>query len=196
MAIKNVKKDEIVVKADDFGFLVEEFVQRFLRRQGPSWDGDWVDKRIREWWPMIEGYYQRHIMTAIEVSIALDDPPRGNREPLEHRSMWEKIVKDLRPPRSAFTVDYRCSKCKAEGIKLWRDYNTCADYIELKCAVCLAPEEKVDDQGKVNYKDFGKTDQLKGHVPAIPVDDTYWGYTSVPSQDVEWWIALPTYKSL
>jgi hypothetical protein len=204
---KSIKQGEIAVSQNDFGLLVEEFVRHELNRGGGGIVPEWMDTHVRKWWPLIEKYYQQHIITAVEVAIALDNPPRYGREELRNRYMWEKIVKDLRPARSPFTVKYACSKCKTAGVKLWRDYQTCADACELECAHCLAPDEKVDDEGmwqeppykakdaKGNEIPGMRTEQLKGKVPAIPVDDTYWGYSSVPSQDVEWWKALPTYRS-
>ena len=187
-----LKEGEIVVSQNEFGFLVETFIRDCLRRNN---DEQWLNEHIHAWWPKLESYYRRHIISSIEVAIALDEPPRYNRRELDNKEMWKKIVKDLRDPRSPFTVKYHCSKCKQKNVKLWRDYQTCADACELECASCLAPDVKVGDDGMHEEKDFGRTDQLKGKVPAIPVDDTYWGYTSVPSQDVEWWVGLPTYPS-
>ncbi len=39
-----------------------------------------------------------------------------------------------------------------------------------------------------------RTDQIGWRVPAVPTEenDTYWGYTSVPTPGVEWWCRLPT----
>jgi hypothetical protein len=67
---------------------------------------------------------------------------------------------------------------------------------KLLCALCLAPDLIVDDQGKaLQPGEYGMyTDQIRGWLPAVPVGDTYWGYSSVPSQDLEWWISFPTYK--
>lgn len=189
-----VKKGEVAVSQNDFGLLVDEFVRNELR-PGSNIVAEWMDEHIRKWWPLIEKYYQQHIITAIEVAVALDAPPRYGRQELRNKKMWEKIVKELRPARSEFTVKYACSKCKRENIKLWRDSHTFANHIELECATCLAPDAKVDDAGMwEDPGEFGmRTDQLKGKVPAIPVDDSYWGYSSVPSQDIEWWKNLPTY---
>jgi hypothetical protein len=189
-----LKDGEVVVSQNDFGLLVEDFVRNELR-PGRNIEAKWMDEHIRKWWPLIEKYYQQHIISAIEVALALDEPPRYGREALNNKEMWAKIVKDLRPTRSPFTVKYHCSKCKKKNVKLWRDYQTFASHVELECAACLAPDVKVDDEGM--WQEPGehgmRTDQLKGKVPAIPVDSTYWGYTSVPSQDVEWWKQLPTY---
>lgn len=93
---------------------------------------------------------------------------------------------------------YRCSKCRAHDVKLWRQYQTFADCIELMCAACA-----LKDQGKEGPVDrFGRrtteygdgTDQIGWLVPAIPDEggDTFCGYTSVPEDGVRWWVSLPT----
>ncbi len=203
MPLKRVKASEMVVRKDDFGFLVQEFIMVELRHPHEE---TWLDARLREWWPMLEEYYQRQIQSAIEVAILLDEPARSSREPLKYKEMWKKFIADFRPPKSPHTIKYHCDKCKAQNVKLWRGVHGCADNEgnKLLCATCLAPGEKVDDNGKLQeepYKDASgktigegmETDQVKGWLPAIPVGDTYWGYSSVPSQDVEWWVNLPTY---
>lgn len=203
-----LKQGEIVVSQNDFGWLVECWVRQLLKWNPYLAEGEHgTDARLRGWWPLLEDYYKRHIQCDIEVAIALDDPPRSNREPLQNKELWVKFLKDFRPGKSAFTIDYHCHKCKAKSVKLWRGVHGCADENghELLCATCLAPDIKVTDDGRAkgsDYKDSaGKviceghmSDQVEGWLPAIPVDDTYWGYSSVPSQDVEWWVALPTYK--
>jgi hypothetical protein len=199
-----LKADEMVVKMDDFGWLVETWVRKLLDYNPYVAEGEHgTDARLRRFWPMLEDYYKRHIQTDIEVAIALDDPPRPNRQPLQNKELWIQFLKDFRPAKSAFTVEYHCHKCKSKGLKLWRGVHGCADVNgnELLCATCLAPEITVSDKGKAMTKlslhvgDEIETDQVKGWLPAIPVDDTYWGYSSVPSQDVEWWVGLPTYPS-
>jgi hypothetical protein len=196
-----VQADEVVVSMSDFGFLVEEFIRDQLRRANVQ--ASWIDERIRSWWPKLEDYYIRHIIYDIEVAIALDGPERYHREPLSNKTMWEKIVKDLRPVRSEFSIDYRCDKCKTDNVKLWRGVHGCSDDDgnKLLCASCLAPDTKVDDEGRAQESDdldvLGgyrmKTDQINDWLPAVPVGNTYWGYSSVPSQDLEWWVGLPTY---
>lgn len=106
--------------------------------------------------------------------------------------------------------DYTCSSCGATGIKLWRDYNTCASAVDLKCAECATPDQvayeaknynntnrealgALDDDGAFTFRNG---DQLGGLVPAVPTAEgnTFWGYSSVPDEEVEWWHALPTYR--
>ncbi len=192
-----VQDDEVVVSMNDFGFLVEEFIRVELKHPH---EATWLDQKIRAWWPKLENYYIRHIICDIEVAIALDDPERYRKEPLANKTMWEKIIKDLRPTRSEFTIEYHCNKCNIDNVKLWRGVHGCSDNDgnALLCASCLAPDLTVDDQGKaLEPGEYGMyTDQIKGWLPAVPVGDTYWGYSSVPSQDLEWWINLPTYKNV
>ncbi len=106
---------------------------------------------------------------------------------------------------------YVCSSCKCSGLKLWRDYNTFLSHCELKCATCATPAQIAYETK--NYTDenrdylgaldpdglfmFRNGDQLGGLVPAIPTPDgeTFWGYTSVPNEDILWWYALPTYQN-
>jgi len=83
--------------------------------------------------------------------------------------------------------NYRCSECGAFGVKLWREYQTFADHIHLKCKDCSVKEQKITDQ-----ESLVNTDQIGWRVPACPTDDgTYWGYTSVPQDVVDWWKSLP-----
>jgi hypothetical protein len=192
-----LKEGEIVVKQSDFGMLVENWVQRLLKYNPYVADGEHgTDARLRKWWPLCDEYDQRHIQTAIEVAIEMDKyppPAHSDRKPLQNKELWIQFLKDFRPPPSDFTVDYTCSKCKVKGVKLWRQYQTCADAQELLCAKCGAPDTVVDADGRAD-RDGMRTDQIGSWlVPAVPVGDTYWGYTSVPSQDVEWWRKLPTY---
>jgi Zn ribbon nucleic-acid-binding protein len=91
-----------------------------------------------------------------------------------------------------FTVEYVCSRCEATGVKLWRKANGADDV--LFCAECGKADQKltgeVDDDGRHDGR-YGKTDQLGDLLPAVPIDDTFWGYTSVPDDGVAWWRALP-----
>lgn len=93
------------------------------------------------------------------------------------------------------TVDYVCGKCRLRGVKLWRGIHGCTiDGHELLCAKCLAPNTKVDDEGKCHHKYGIFTDQVENGLPAVPVQDTFYGYSSVPAEGVRWWKNLPTYE--
>lgn len=81
---------------------------------------------------------------------------------------------------------YACTACDQRGVRLWRDYNTAATAVEMKCVKCAEPDA-------VKRASLIECDQIGGLVPAIPTEDgdTFWGYSSVPSAGVEWWYRLP-----
>ena len=97
---------------------------------------------------------------------------------------------------------YKCSRCNLHGVKLWRQYNTFVDHLELLCWRCADPASKPDNEGYVTDIDLNiRTDQLNdkvGHtgslVPAVVTEEGvgFWGYTSVPIKGCAWWRALPT----
>lgn len=82
-------------------------------------------------------------------------------------------------------IEYKCSKCNASNVKLWRRYQSgCFD---LTCLKHFSDEE-------VKKFEKGETDQMGGFVPAILRDDddtSMWGYTSVPKDRIAWWTGLP-----
>lgn len=189
----SVKEPQVLVDQNDFGLLVAKFVKDCLRH---PCEETWTNSNIRKWWPLIEGYYHRDIICAIEMALRFDQDAELYRRPLANRQMWINLMQDLRDPRSSFTIDYECGKCKSDNIKLWRGIHGSSDIDgnDLLCAACLVPGEKINNKGKYLNPEYGMTDQIRGWLPAVPVDDTFWGYGSVPSQDLEWWINLPTYR--
>lgn len=88
------------------------------------------------------------------------------------------------------TDGYKCSVCGAAGIKLWRQYQTLACDVELMCVDCAHKDQKKN----IEDFDLSKGDQIGWMVPAVPVNDTFWGYCSVPQEGVDWWKSLPTKK--
>lgn len=96
---------------------------------------------------------------------------------------------------------YRCGACGATNCKLWREYQTFLNHQTLRCADCAAKSQgkdisDIDEHGTHTLKDMGnmRSDQIGWYIPAVPIDsnDTFWGYTSVPPEGVEWWSRLPT----
>ncbi len=86
---------------------------------------------------------------------------------------------------------YRCRECGSTGCKLWRvGASSC---IRLWCLPCA--EEASNARLVIGH---GGSDQLYngglGLVPAVPTPDgeEWWGYTSMPQDRLEWWLALPT----
>lgn len=98
---------------------------------------------------------------------------------------------------------YVCSVCGARGCKLWRQYQTFAEHIELLCCDCAGKDQERDvssmnEEGmrltpEYSWSRDQRSDQIGWLVPAVPteVGDTYWGYTSVPEPGVQWWKRLP-----
>lgn len=84
-------------------------------------------------------------------------------------------------------IVYARDDCGARGVKLWRDYSTFLNHQELRCKACALKSQAkhIDEQLR--------GDQIGYLVPAVPTyeRDTFWGYTSVPPEDVAWWKALP-----
>lgn len=82
---------------------------------------------------------------------------------------------------------YSCSKCGVSSVKLWRQYQTLADQIELLCLECACK-----DQDKDPAEVWKRSDQIGWLVPAVPTEDgdTFWGYTSVPQTGCVWWHRL------
>jgi hypothetical protein len=93
--------------------------------------------------------------------------------------------------------EYTCTSCGVSGVKLWREYNTFADQTVLECACCAMDSQKKEgevDQNGLRKSEYGTTDQIGWRVPAIPTPEgeSFWGYTSVPTEGCEWWRKLPT----
>ena len=81
---------------------------------------------------------------------------------------------------------YICSKCKIGGIRLYRQYITSADQVELLCREHALLESKMVEPDGVREHSIGWL------VSAIPTEDgkTYLGYTYEPVVGVIWWESL------
>lgn len=175
---------------NDVGYLVALAIRAAI---DAPWRTEMAWTIARKYWASVIPYYQRQIICDLEVATARDD---FDKYPVE-KALWVAFVVELTPPRSEFSIVYRCDACGAEGLKLWRGVHGCKDEHghALKCAACLAPGIIVDEAGREPYEYGGTTDQVGGWLPACPTGDTFWGYSSVPSVDVKWWKALPTYAA-
>jgi hypothetical protein len=80
---------------------------------------------------------------------------------------------------------YSCHECGKSGIRLYRDYNTFLDHLDLLCTACLSSRKDV-------HVDYAQPCHLGDMVPAIPTEegDTFWGFTSVPAAGCLWWYNL------
>jgi len=94
--------------------------------------------------------------------------------------------------------DYKCGKCRAHGVKLWREYQTFCP--ALFCGPCAMRDQKeagaIDDDGRIVDGIAGRTDAIGWLVPCVPTEenDAYWGYTSVHQDAINWWRRLPTLR--
>lgn len=124
------------------------------------------------------------------VDALLADRPKPIAAPL--RDLLA-LLGESAPGKREFSVDYRCGVCKLTGLKLWRLPHG-ANGEALRCASCLAPSKRVGGDGKFEGSDQVEDEAGEAYwLPAVPVKDTFWGYTSVPDADVAWWKRLPTY---
>lgn len=86
---------------------------------------------------------------------------------------------------------YVCAYCARAGCKLWREYQTFANHTTLLCHDCSTYEQ---DHAVAGSETTPDSDAIGWRVPAILTEegDTFWGYTSVPQDGVDWWRQLPT----
>lgn len=101
-------------------------------------------------------------------------------------AMWKKGPGVLEIPdedTTALLAKMKCTGCGASGVRMWRIYQTVAIAADPRCRACSEAEQ--------NCKLEPPGDQIGWRIPAVPVDDTYWGYTSVPQAAVLAWKALP-----
>lgn len=84
---------------------------------------------------------------------------------------------------------YKCADCGTSGVRLWREYNTFLNHQILRCRSCAIQSQGKTDDDLAKYE----TDSIGWLVPAVPTaeGDTFWGYSSVPSDRCNWWYALP-----
>lgn len=92
-------------------------------------------------------------------------------------------------------IVYECGKCGAKDCKLWREYNAFLEHQTLYCVNCAGKNQNKDVSGINSEGQFPSgSDQIGWLIPAVPTKeyDTFWGYTSVPTDLVNWWRELPT----
>ena len=98
------------------------------------------------------------------------------------------------PPLKGCELDsYRC-KCGAHGVRLFRQYQTFADNVELLCQACAL----IDQKKTLPTQNGTSIGWLVAAVPCPPCEvfgamqgQSFWGYTSTPQEACDWWYALP-----
>jgi len=94
-------------------------------------------------------------------------------------------------------MEHVCNNCGAQGVKLWREYQTFLNEQTLLCSDCtgISTGKKylIGQDGRA-WSDLMEcwNDSVEFRVPAVPTDDgTFLGFTSVPYNDVVKWRRLP-----
>lgn len=104
---------------------------------------------------------------------------------------WSMTAKH--EPYTPDAIDLICAECGAKNVRLWREYGVAVNKIELLCCNCA--EERTDKKCKLSPAGTtAYSDQIGYMVPAVPTNNgwnSFWGYTSVPSDAVAWWHSLP-----
>lgn len=100
------------------------------------------------------------------------------------------ILKQPMIPSTCNVKNYKCSDCGKENVQLWRQYQTCVSALGLLCFECALKDQKEKEEDLVN-------DCIGWLVPAVPspCGETYWGYSSIPSDGCRWWYNLPRIRN-
>lgn len=86
--------------------------------------------------------------------------------------------------------NYTCKMCEAHGVRLYRQYQTFLDHIDLLCTKCALEDQKQTELKTDPPHTIHNIGWLVAAVPTIDTE-TFWGYTSVPQEGVVWWDSLP-----
>lgn len=91
---------------------------------------------------------------------------------------------------------YTCGTCGANGVRLYREYNTFLEQQSLRCRACVIVEtggpyyNGDSSYARPHEHQLGQSHTL---ILAVPTEDgeTFWGYTSIPGAGIDWWNRLP-----
>ena len=84
-------------------------------------------------------------------------------------------------------TDYACGECAAAGVRLFRLPHNAGDP-----ALLCWPCSEVEQGNKYPWQAQGEAPHfcIGDRIPAVPFEDTFWGYTSIPEEGLRWWISL------
>lgn len=95
---------------------------------------------------------------------------------------------------------YECETCGKSMVRLFRESSTFLSHQELTCLSC-AKKRYPDAKNLTNQSDSQRTnigwlvlavpDILPGKDAKLPKGYTFWGYSSVPQNLLNWWFSLP-----
>lgn len=108
-------------------------------------------------------------------------------------------------------IEYQCTNCGVQGVKLWREPGVFMSRIHPKCADCAVEHERirghipasftpwdVDKDGAHASANRGKVYTIGTLAPAIPTVDmqSFWGYLCTEPGRFKWWQRLPTLQPI
>lgn len=95
------------------------------------------------------------------------------------------------------TPDGYVCKCGASNVRLYREYQTFLNHQELSCTTCAIKEYNETHHKPWDPESSDRSSEIGWLVAAVPTEDgsTFWGYTSVPQDGVDWWDNLPVKES-
>ncbi len=78
---------------------------------------------------------------------------------------------------------YSCKECDIKKVRLYRLYHAFLDDQILRCRKCALKNQSKEEPDNKSEHSIGWL------VAAVPLEDgsTYWGYSSVPEDGVNWW---------
>lgn len=99
-----------------------------------------------------------------------------------------------------YCVDCACKAQKKPRFDSWQktyEVVKLADALECIHTNKVLAEKTEWPVEKDEYNSFPQGDQIGWLIPAVPTEegDSFWGYTSVPQDGVNWWQSLPLRKS-
>lgn len=101
----------------------------------------------------------------------------------------QRIVMPFSYADRATPDGYKCGDCGTTGVRLYREYQTFLNHQHLRCRKCACKKQGCEPDNASEHS-------IGWLVAAVPTEDgeTYWGYTSVPQDGVEWWNRLPRHN--
>ena len=108
---------------------------------------------------------------------------------MSKKKVGDVVVAPFKYADGVTPENYECHDCGARDVKLWREYQTFLCNQTLRCMECACKDQTTPEKSRIFPINWKNGDQIGWLIPAVPTEegDTYWGYTSVPQDGVDWW---------